>query len=56
MTSGHAPALYDPDWLSLLDARERLKARGAEANEAEMGPLPCAARQEAQGSHLQSRR
>ena len=27
--------LYDPDWLSLLDARERLKARGAEATEAE---------------------
>jgi hypothetical protein len=27
--------LYDPDWLSLLDARERLKARGAEAVEAE---------------------
>jgi hypothetical protein len=35
VTSGHAPALYDPDWLSLLDARERLKARGAEAVEAE---------------------
>ena len=35
MTAGHAPALYDPDWLSLLDARERLKARGAEADEAE---------------------
>jgi hypothetical protein len=27
--------LYDPDWLSLLDARERLKARGAEAVETE---------------------
>ena len=36
MTSGHRPALYDSDWLSLLDARERLKARGAEADEAEM--------------------
>ena len=35
MTSGHAPTLYDPDWLSLLDARERLKAKGAEAVEAE---------------------
>ena len=28
--------LYDPDWLSLLDARERLKAKGAEATEAEI--------------------
>jgi hypothetical protein len=27
--------LYDPAWLSLLDARERLKARGHEAAEAE---------------------
>ena len=36
MTSGHRPALYDSDWLSLLDARERLKARGAEGDEAEM--------------------
>jgi hypothetical protein len=35
VTSGHRPALYDSDWLSLLDARERLKARGAEADEAE---------------------
>ena len=35
MTSGHAPTPYDPDWLSLLDARERLKAKGAEAVEAE---------------------
>ena len=35
MTSGRAPALYDPDWLSLLDARERLKAKGAVQVEAE---------------------
>ena len=35
MTSGHRPALYDPDWLSLLDSRERLKAKGAEVDEAE---------------------
>jgi hypothetical protein len=35
VTSGHPQALYDPDWLSLLDARERLKAKGAEAVEAE---------------------
>ena len=27
--------LYDPDWLSLLDARERLKVMGAEEAEAE---------------------
>jgi hypothetical protein len=27
--------LYDPDWLSLLDARERLKAKGADASEVE---------------------
>ena len=35
MTSGHAPALYESDWLLLLDARERLKAGRAEAVEAE---------------------
>jgi hypothetical protein len=35
VTSGHAPALYDPDWLSLLDARERLKAKGVVQVEAE---------------------
>jgi hypothetical protein len=28
--------LYDPDWLSFPDARERLKAKGAEATEAEI--------------------
>jgi hypothetical protein len=33
--SGRAPVLYDPDWLSLLDARERLRARGAAQAEAE---------------------